>query len=161
MNKSKLTRFGLVIFVLILSMYLFSCGCGQKLAEKAVEQGMEKAMEEYNKEMEKQKDTAATEINENDNLTGEEKEKLVGTGKMSDDKLVEIMAYDQYLSKQLEKQKIDGLEFQKLREAKLKKLGVNNQDYINYISEVSSKDVKHYAELVKKAEAQAKKLMNE
>lgn len=160
MKKRVLTRVVLIVSVFILTMYLFSCGCGEKLAERAVEQGMEKAMDEYNKELEKQKKEAIKEIKEDENLTKEEKEKLIGTGKMNDDKLVEIMAYDQYLSKQLEKQKIDGLEFQKLREAKLKKLGVNNQDYINYISEVSSKDVKHYAELVKKADKEAKKLIN-
>ena len=153
MNPARFKKFVMLIVIILLSGYLFSCGCG-KLFEKAAQKGMEKAQEEIVKEMEKEakKKSSTTTPTETTKET-------VTPGKMTDEIFVEVCAYDLYLSKQLELSKITIEQFSTMREAKYKKYGVTNDDYVKFISATASTNPKHYAELMKKVDARAKELL--
>ena len=153
MNPARFKKFVILIVIVLLSGYLFSCGCG-KLFEKAAQKGMEKAMEEVAKEVEKEAEkksstTAPTETTK----------EAVSSGKMTDEVFIELCAYDLYLTKRMELKKITPQQFGTMREAKYKKYGVTNDDYVKFISSTASKNPEHYAELMKKVDVRFKELM--
>ena len=153
MNPARFRKFIILIVIVLLSGYLFSCGC-DKLAEKAIQKGVEKTMDEVAKEVEKEANKKSSTT-----TTTETTEKTVPSGKMTDEIFVELCAYDIYLSNQMKLKKITPQQFTTLREAKYKKYGVANDDYVKYVSSTAIKNPEYYAELMKKVDARAKELM--
>ncbi|MDD3625997.1 MAG: hypothetical protein PHV06_01635 [bacterium] len=147
----KYSRIFILISVIVLAFYLFSCGCG-KLAEKAAQEATKKALEEAQKEIEKNQPSSPT------TPTSTQPSTTTSTGKMTDEIFVELSAYDQYLSWMMEEGKIQPTEFKPLRDAKYKSYGVTDKDYMEFVSNTVSKDAKHYAKLMEKVDARLKEL---
>ncbi|HDT11146.1 MAG TPA: hypothetical protein ENN58_00250 [bacterium] len=149
----KFPKLILLISILLITFYLFSCGCG-KIAEKAAEEATRKALEQAQKEIEKQNIQPLPEPGK-EKETSSQTTKPGGFGAMDDNKFVDILSFQLIKAKELTDGKITPEKYMKEMESQYSKNKVKEQEYLNYLNHLVETDLNRYVDLVKKAEKKA------